>query len=52
MSEVHLETREKDSAVHAQSVDDGVNGFDTQPQYGRGYDPGNDKRGKRASPEL
>lgn len=46
MADIHLEQYGKDSTIHAQSVGDEANGFDTQPEYGDGYDPGNDKRGK------
>ena len=45
MDHIHIPTLPKvDTTVHAEAVDDGDNGFEDQPVYGKGYDPTNDKR--------
>jgi hypothetical protein len=45
MEDIHLGEYAKQTSVHAQAVEDGDNGFENQPEYGRKYDPRHDKRG-------
>lgn len=45
MESIQLDKYGQNATIHAQAEDDGANGFDKQPEYGRNYDPSDDKRG-------
>lgn len=45
MESIQLDKYGQNTTIHAQAEEDGANGFDKQPEYGRNYDPSDDKRG-------
>lgn len=52
MNSLRLDEFGKDTTVHAQADEYGENGFEDQPEYGRNYDPRDDKRGTRQWSDL
>lgn len=44
MDDLPLEQHSKELTVHAQAVEDGDNGFASQPVYGKDYNPDHDKK--------
>jgi len=49
MDDVQLEEYPKTTSVFAQAVNDGDNGFATQPEYDRKYHPNEDRRGMHST---
>jgi len=52
MGDIQLDDFSKRTASHTRVVEDGFNGFASQPEPGRKYDPSEDKRGTQTQINL